>query len=155
MAAFNQTRVSTLVAATIDAARKYGEKIDDLRKALPASLVLDTIALTIALRPSVAEYYGLGVSDHGKTGGFTLPEKLHIDGTPDSKHPKMMAARQALSKMVTHVIGPVVKHTEEKRVRPTPEERAAYDKMTKAIAVFKATCGKPDRVAAVTKALKA
>lgn len=140
----NAATVSTLTIACLKAAATFGERVVELRAALPAHTIADRNQLVTALRPGVASYYGIECAEHGQTGKFvTEDEKL------------AMAARTALSKLARAVEGPVVAHTEDKRIRVTPEERAAYEKMAKSIAVFKATCGDAARVAAVTKACKA
>lgn len=124
--------------ATLKAAASFQARVSDLRAALPRATLADRDALTIALRPGVAKFYGIEHAEHGKTGKFVCD---------DDK--VSMAARTALSKLVRAVQGVSVAHSPEpKAVRVKAQERDAY-------AAFLAACGgDAKRVLAVIKACK-
>lgn len=100
-------------------------------------MLADRDALTLALRPGVARFYGIATGDHGTTGKFvTDDEKLG------------MAARTALSKLVRAVQGVSVAHTVQPKVRVKSAERAA------ALAFLAQFDGDVKRAIAVLKACK-
>ncbi len=133
----NANATLTAVIAALRAAATFGERVDALRATLDKRTLADRDALTIALRPGVAKFYGIECGEHGTTGKFV---------TDDDK--LAMAARTALSKLVRSVQGVSVAHTVETKVRVTAKERAAY-------AAFLEASGDVARMRAVIKALSA
>lgn len=134
----NTAAVATAVVACLKVAATFQQRVADVRAALPRAVLADREALTAALRPGVARFYGIATGDHGATGKFvTDDEKLG------------MAARTALSKLVRSVQGVSVAHTPKAKVRVKSEERAAamaflaqFDgDVARAIAVLKACKG--------------
>lgn len=131
----NTASVATAVVACLKAAASFQQRVADVRAALPKAVLADRDALTLALRPGVARFYGIATGDHGATGKFvTEDEKLG------------MAARTALSKLVRSVQGVSVAHTPSVKVRVKAGERAAAEAflaqfdgdVKRAIAVLKA-----------------
>ena len=131
----NTTTLNTAVVAALKAAASFQQRVADVRAALPRAVLADRDALTLALRPGVARFYGIATGDHGATGKFvTDDEKLG------------MAARTALSKLVRSVQGVSVAHTPAVKVRVKAGERAAAEAflaqfdgdVKRAIAVLKA-----------------
>lgn len=136
MASINTT--STVIAA-LKAAASFQERVADVRATLHASVIADKAALADALRPGVAKFYGMELTIKS-TGRAVFP----------ADHAQTDNARQALSKLVRALQGPVQHHTEPAptmRIKAT--ERSAY-------AAFLAACGGDvKRMAAVIKACKA
>ena len=131
----NTASVASAVIACLKVAATFQQRVADVRAALPRSVLADRDALTLALRPGVAKFYGIATGDHGATGKFvTEDEKLG------------MAARTALSKLVRSVQGVSVAHTPSVKVRVKAGERAAAEAflaqfdgdVKRAIAVLKA-----------------
>ena len=131
----NTASVASAVVAALKAAASFQQRVADVRAALPRAVLADRDALTLALRPGVAKFYGIATGDHGATGKFvTEDEKLG------------MAARTALSKLVRSVQGVSVAHTPAVKVRVKAGERAAAEAflaqfdgdVKRAIAVLKA-----------------
>lgn len=131
----NTASVASAVIACLKVAATFQQRVADVRAALPRSVLADRDALTLALRPGVAKFYGIATGDHGTTGKFvTEDEKLG------------MAARTALSKLVRSVQGVSVAHTPSVKVRVKAGERAAAEAflaqfdgdVKRAIAVLKA-----------------
>lgn len=130
--------INTAVINTLKAAASFQQRVIELRAALPRATLADRDALTVALRPGVAKFYGIECAEHGKTGKFVCD---------DDK--VSMAARTALSKLCKAVMGPVAHETTVTPVRVKSAERAAYD-------AFCAACGgDAKRMAAVIRACKA
>lgn len=130
--------INTAVVNTLKAAASFQQRVTELRAALPRATLRDRDALTIALRPGVAKFYGIECAEHGATGKFVCD---------DDK--VSMAARTALSKLCKAVMGPVAHETVVTPVRVKAAERAAYD-------AFCAACGgDAKRMAAVIRACKA
>lgn len=134
----NTASVASAVIACLKVAATFQQRVADVRAALPKAVLADRDALTLALRPGVAKFYGIATGDHGNTGKFvTDDEKLG------------MAARTALSKLVRAVQGVSVAHTVPVKVRVASAERAAavqflaqFDgDVKRAIAVLKAVQG--------------
>ena len=131
----NTASVASAVIACLKVAATFQQRVADVRAALPRAVLADRDALTLALRPGVAKFYGIATGDHGATGKFvTEDEKLG------------MAARTALSKLVRSVQGVSVAHTPSVKVRVKAGERAAAEAflaqfdgdVKRAIAVLKA-----------------
>ena len=135
--AINNAAVNTAVIACLKAAASFQQRVADVRAALPRATLADRDALTLALRPGVAKFYGIATGDHGKTGKFV---------TDDDK--LGMAARTALSKLVRSVQGVSVAHTVQPKVRVKAGERAA------AVAFLAQFDGDVKRAIAVLKAVK-
>jgi endonuclease YncB( thermonuclease family) len=138
MSHFNTNAVNTAVVAALKAAASFQQRVADLRATLDKRTLADRDALTIALRPGVARFYGIECAEHGTTGKFV---------TDDDK--LGMAARTALSKLVRSVQGVSVAHTSPVKVRVRADERAAANAflaqfdgdIKRAIAVLKAVQG--------------
>ena len=134
----NTASVASAVVAALKAAASFQQRVADVRAALPRAVLADREALTAALRPGVARFYGIATGDHGATGKFV---------TDDDK--LGMAARTALSKLVRSVQGVSVAHTPSVKVRVKAGERAAAEAflaqfdgdVKRAIAVLKAVQG--------------
>jgi len=131
----NASTLNTAVIAALKAAASFQQRVADVRAACPKATLADRDALTLALRPGVARFYGIATGDHGATGKFvTDDEKLGA------------SARTALSKLVRAVQGVSVAHTVSTKVRVKASERAAavsflaqFDgDVKRAIAVLKA-----------------
>ena len=131
----NTASVASAVIACLKVAATFQQRVADVRAALPKAVLADRDALTLALRPGVAKFYGIATGDHRATGKFvTEDEKLG------------MAARTALSKLVRSVQGVSVALTPSVKVRVKAGERAAAEAflaqfdgdVKRAIAVLKA-----------------
>lgn len=132
------TTTSTVIAA-LKAAASFQERVADVRATLDKATLTDKAALADALRPGVAKFYGIEL-EIKSTGRAVFPaDHVHADN-----------ARQALSKLVRAVFGPVQHSTEPApTVRIKATERGAYE-------AFLAACGgDAKRMAAVIKACKA
>lgn len=139
MSAINSATTSAVVAV-LKSAATFQARVADVRATLDAATLADKSALADALRPGVAKYYGMPLVTKG-TGRVVFP----------ADHAESDNARQALSKLVRAVQGPVVHHSAEPAptVRIKAAERNAY-------AAFLAACGgDAKRMAAVIKACKA
>lgn len=134
----NTLAINVAVIACLRVAATFQQRVADVRAVLPKAVLADRDALTLALRPGVAKFYGIATGDHGTTGKFV---------TDDDK--LGMAARTALSKLVRSVQGVSVAHTVATKVRVASAERAAavaflaqFDgDVKRAIAVLKAVQG--------------
>lgn len=140
MSAINSATTSAVVAV-LKSAATFQARVADVRATLDAATLADKSALADALRPGVAKYYGMTLVTKG-TGRVVFP----------ADHAESDNARQALSKLVRAVQGPVVHHTDDTPapvVKASKSERSAY-------AAFLAACGGDvKRMAAVIKACKA
>jgi hypothetical protein len=114
---------TTLVVSALRIAASFQERVADIRATLDANTIADRKALADALRPGVAEFYGIALTVK-ETGRAVIP----------ADHVHAESARTALSKLVRSVQGPVVHHTEPVKVRVARTERAAYE-------AFLAACG--------------
>lgn len=136
MPAFNTTRA---VIATLKAAASFQERVADVRATLDKATLTDKAALADALRPGVAQFYGITLTVKS-TGRTVFP----VD------HVNTESARTALSKLTRAVMGETAKHkAPAPTVRVKATERSAYD------ALLAACGGDAARLAAVVKALKA
>lgn len=87
----NTRTVSAAVIAALKQVRAFGDRVADIRAALPADVLADRDALTRALRPGVAKFHGVEWAEHGATGKFVGDETG--------------AARQDLSRLCRAVMG--------------------------------------------------
>jgi hypothetical protein len=131
--------INNAVFAACETRVSYSDKVAALRVLLAKKgLLTDRDTITIALRPGVAQFYGIEHAAHGTTGKFVSDDKRLC-----------VNARQELSKLTNHVLGPVAHDRVEVKVRVASTERAAYT-------AFLAACGgDAKRMAAVIKACKA
>jgi hypothetical protein len=86
--------INKLTIAALNAAAGFQQRVADIRAALPAELLADKAVCADALRPGVAQYYGITLELKG-TGRAVFP-KEHVDSD---------SARRALSRLVAAVIG--------------------------------------------------
>ena len=105
MSHINTTTVSRAVIACLNAAATFQQRVADLRATLPGDVLADRDAVTRALRPGVAKFYGIDWAEHGKSGKFVTEDKA-----------ASTAARQALSRLVRAVIGEQHRNVEEVEV---------------------------------------
>jgi hypothetical protein len=87
-------QINTLTVATLRAAADFQTRVATLREALPTATLADAKACADALRPGVAQYYGITLSV-AATGRTAFP----------ADHADAQTARQALSRLVRAVIG--------------------------------------------------
>jgi len=131
-------QINTAVVSILAAATQFGQRVESLRAMLDAATLADRDAVTVALRPGVAQFYKIGHAEHGATGKFVTDDETLA-----------ATARQSLSRLVRAVYGVPHRETTPVVVKVGKNERAAY-------AAFLAACGgDAARVAAVVKALKA
>lgn len=138
MTAFNKSTAAAVVA-TLKAAASFQERVADVRATLDKATMADKALLADALRPGVAQYYGITLTVKS-TGRTVFPvDHVHTE-----------SARTALSKLTRAVMGEVAQHkAPAPTVRVKATERSAYD------ALLAACGGDAQRLAAVVKALKA
>ena len=89
-------QINTLTIATLRAAADFQTRVAALRDALPAATLADAKVCADALRPGVAQYYGIELSV-AKTGRTAFP----------ADHADAQTARKALSRLVAAVMGKV------------------------------------------------
>lgn len=136
MSSINTTRT---VIAALKAAASFQERVADVRATLDKATLTDKAALADALRPGVAQFYGITL-EIKSTGRAVIPA--------DHKHAE--SARTALSKLVRAVMGETANHkAAAPAVRVKAPERHAVE------ALLAACGGDWTRVAAVIKACKA
>ena len=128
-------QVNTLVVSALRIAASYQAKVAELRAALPRGLDRDAIA--DALRPGVAQFYGIKLETKS-TGRVVFP----VD------HADTEAARRSLQRLVKAVIGEVVQHKAPVKVRVAGAERTAFN------ALLDACGGDYARLQAVIRACK-
>jgi hypothetical protein len=135
MSASTTTRA---VIATLKAAASFQERVADVRATLDKATLTDKAALADALRPGVAQFYGIELTIKS-TGRTVIP----------ADHVHAESARTALSKLTRAVMGETANHkAPAPTVRIKATERSAYD------ALLAACGGDVARLAAVVKALK-
>lgn len=131
-------KINTAVVATLAVAAQFGDRVESLRAMLDADTLADRDAVTVALRPGVAQFYKIDHAEHGKTGKFVTDDETLA-----------ATARQSLSRLVRAVFGVPHRETVAVVVKASKSERAAY------AALLAACGGDASRVAAIVKALKA
>ena len=89
--AINTRTLNAAIVAALKVARSFGDRVADIRAALPSNVLADRDALTRALRPGVAKFHGVEWAEHGATGKFVGDETG--------------AARQDLSRLCRAVMG--------------------------------------------------
>jgi hypothetical protein len=86
--------INKLTIAALNAAATFQQRVADIRAALPAATLADKTVCADALRPGVAQYYGIKLDPKG-TGRLVFP----------AAHADSETARRALSRLVAAVIG--------------------------------------------------
>lgn len=131
--------INTLVINAMGAAANFAARVDALRAALPAETIADHTALLDALRPGVAQYRGITLTEKS-TGRLVFP----------ADHDKTEAAKKDLQRLAKAVMGPVV----HQKAEAAPMRFNAAQKA--AAAQLLAACGGDmARVRAVIKAVQA
>ena len=134
-----QANITTLVVAALNAAGLFAQRVEALRAALPRATLADKTALLDALRPGVAQRWGIALTVKS-TGRAVFP----VD------HAKTEAAKKDLQRLARAVQGEVVHQKVEPRaMRFTAQQRDA------AASLLAACGGDMARVRAVLKAVQA
>ena len=96
------SHINTLVAAVLDTAASFTQRVDAVRKACPKALLADKAGLTDFLRPAVAKYHGITLTEQS-TKRMVFP----------ADHAKTNAAKLDLSRLVRRVMGETSAHKAE------------------------------------------
>ena len=98
--------IKSLVTSTLNAAGAYGKGIDALRTALTTKGTMSPVDVRAELLAPVAAFYGVAVLAKVRGEGYTL----------DKDAAGFEAAKKAIQRMTTDIVGKVAKETAELEV---------------------------------------